>query len=164
MDDYNEDFFDDDNETSFRLERNAFERLGFENVLGLGGAINLKKSGYTDLEKFKLIAVATIVLINDLNFDSDEFDGNYTFSDSEIKSVLEMVEKIPDFKYKNSSAFVLGYIPVFKAEERSNRNQRYIDKNVLKDTFKIYEKIQEDLTTKLEQVDIVRYARLCLNL
>jgi hypothetical protein len=41
MDDYNEDFFDDDNQASFRLERNAFERLGYEDLLGLGGAINL---------------------------------------------------------------------------------------------------------------------------
>lgn len=166
MDDYNEDFFDDDNQASFRLERNAFERLGYEDLLGLGGAINLKKSGYSDTDKFKLITLATIILINDI-FDGDhlEFGNNYTFDDSEIKYVLSLVETIPDFKYKNPSAFVLGYIPVFKRfEDRSVRNKRSINKNILEDTFKIYDKIEVGLSTKLEKVDIVRYARLCLSL
>lgn len=169
MDDYNEDFFDDDNQASFRLERNAFERLGYEDLLGLGGAINLKKSGYTDTDKFKLITLATIILINDIfdgNIDHLEFNGtNYTFYDSEIKYVLSLVGTIPDFKYKNPSAFVLGYIPVFKRfGDRSVRNKRSINKNILEDTFKIYDKIEVGLSTKLEKVDIVRYARLCLNL
>lgn len=166
MDDYNEDFFDDDNQASFRLERNAFERLGYEDLLGLGGAINLKKSGYSDTDKFKLITLATIILINDI-FDGDhlEFGNDYTFDDSEIKYVLSLVETIPDFKYKNPSAFVLGYIPVFKRfEDRSVRNKRAINKNILEDTFKIYDKIEVGLSTKLEKVDIVRYARLCLSL
>lgn len=166
MDDYNEDFFDDDNQASFRLERNAFERLGYEDLLGLGGAINLKKSGYSDTDKFKLITLATIILINDI-FDGDhlEFGNDYTFDDSEIKYVLSLVETIPDFKYKNPSAFVLGYIPVFKRfEDRSVRNKRSINKNILEDTFKIYDKIEVGLSTKLEKVDIVRYARLCLSL
>lgn len=166
MDDYNEDFFDDDNQTSFRLEKNAFERLGYEDLLGLGGAINLKKSGYSDTDKFKLITLATIILINDI-FDGDhlEFGNNYTFDDSEIKYVLSLVETIPDFKYKNPSAFVLGYIPVFKRfGDRSVRNKRSINKNLLEDTFKIYDKIEAGLSTKLEKVDIVRYARLCLSL
>jgi len=171
MDDYNEDFFDDDNQASFRLEQNAFERLGYEDLLGLGGAINLKKSGYSDIDKFKLIALATIVLINDIfdgNLDYEEFDGNnYTFDDPEIKYVLSMVETLPDFKYKNASAYVLGYIPVFKRfgdDRKSVRNKRSINKNILQDTFKIYEKIEAGLSTKLEKVDIVRYARLCLSL
>lgn len=166
MDDYNEDFFDDDNQASFRLEKNAFERLGYEDLLGLGGAINLKKSGYSDTDKFKLITLATIILINDI-FDGDhlEFGNDYTFDDSEIKYVLSLVETIPDFKYKNPSAFVLGYIPVFKRfGDRSVRNKRSINKNLLEDTFKIYDKIEAGLSTKLEKVDIVRYARLCLSL
>jgi hypothetical protein len=167
MDDYNEDFFDDDNQASFKLERNAFERLGYEDLLGMGGAINLKKSGYSDIDKFKLITLATIILINDI------FDGNvdlasgnnYTFDDSEIKYVLSLVETIPDFKYKNPSAFVLGYMPVFKRfGDKSVRNKRSINKNILEDTFKIYDKIEIGLSTKLEKVDIVRYARLCLSL
>jgi hypothetical protein len=95
-----------------------------------------------------------------------EFNGNnYTFDDSEIKYVLSLVETIPDFKYKNPSAFVLGYIPVFKRfGDRSVRNKRSINKNILEDTFKIYDKIEVGLSTKLEKVDIVRYARLCLSL
>lgn len=89
MDDYNEDFFDDDNQVSFRLERNAFERMGYEDLLGLGGPVNLKKSGYSDIDKFKLITLATIVLINDIfdgNIDHSSTGGNdYTFDNSEIK-------------------------------------------------------------------------------
>lgn len=168
-DEYDNEDFLDDNQTSFRLERNAYERLGFEDVLGLGGVINLKKSGYSDVDKFKLIALATIILIND-TFDGNinEFDGrNYTFNDSEIKYVLGLVEKIPDFKYKNPSAFILGYIPVFKKFEddsKSVKGKRSIDKSILEDTFKFYEKIEDGLSTKLENTDIVRYARLCLSI
>lgn len=160
----NEDFFDDE-QVSFKLERNAYDRLGFEDVLGLGGAINLKKSGYSDIDKFKLISLATISLINDL-FDGnfDEFDGrNYTFNDSEIKYALNMVESLPDFKYKNPSAFILGYLPVFKLY-KSEKGKRKIDKIILQDTFKIYEKIEAGLSTKLENIDILRYARLCLSI
>lgn len=168
-DEYDNEDFLDDNQTSFRLERNAYERLGFEDVLGLGGVINLKKSGYSDVDKFKLIALATIILIND-TFDGNinEFDGrNYTFNDSEIKYVLGLVEKIPDFKYKNPSAFILGYIPVFKKFEddsKSVKGKRSIDKSILEDTFKFYEKIEDGLSTKLENADIMRYARLCLSI
>lgn len=164
----NEDFFDD-NQSGFKLERNAYERLGFEDVLGLGGAINLKKSGYSISDKFKLIALATIILINDL-FDGnvDDFNGrNYTFSEPEIKYVLSLIESIPDFKYKNPSAFILGYLPVFKKFEnngQSIKGKRTIDKSVLEDTFKIYDKIESGLTTKIEDIDILRYARLCLSI
>lgn len=162
-------FFDDDNQVSFRLERNAFERMGYEDLLGLGGPVNLKKSGYSDIDKFKLITLATIVLINDIfdgNIDHSSTGGNdYTFDNSEIKYILSLVESIPDFKYKNPSAFVLGYIPVFKRfEDRSVRGRRSINKNILEDTFKIYEKIEVGLSTKLEKADIIRYARLCLSL
>lgn len=172
MDDYNEDFFDDEDQPIFRLERTAFERLGFENALGLGGVINLKKSGYTDIDKFKLIAIGTIVLINDLfdgNIDHSEFNGrNYTFVDAEIRYILNLAEKIPDYKHKNSSAFVLGYIPVFKRFEEDSdgvqKNHKNINKSILEDTFKIYEKIEDDLSTKIDKTDIIRYARLCTNL
>lgn len=168
MDDYNEDFFDDDNQASFRLEKNAFERFGYEDFLGLGGAINLKKSGYSDIDKFKLITLATIILINDLfdGNDHSEFNNDYTFDDSEIKYILSMIETIPDFKYKNPSAYVLGYMPVFKRFDNivAQKGKRSINKIILEDTFKIYEKIEMGLSTKLEKVDIVRYARLCLNL
>lgn len=166
----NEDFFDDDNQANFKLERNAYNRLGLENVLGLGGAVNLKKSGYTDIEKFKLIALATIIIINELfneNY-NEEFNGkNYTFNADEIKYILSLIEKIPDFKYKNASAYVLGYIPVFKRFEnntKSIRGQRSIDKYILEDTFKIYDKIEPELSTKIGKTDIIRYARLCSNL
>jgi hypothetical protein len=168
MDD-NEDMFEE-NEVSFRLERNAFERLGFENVLGLGGTINLKKSGYTDTEKFKLIALATIILINDL-FDGEishiEFNNkNYGFKDPEIKYILDLSENLPDFKYKNPSAYIFGYIPVFKRFDgsKSIKGKRSIDKEALQDSYNIYEKIEPGLSVKFDIVDILRYARLCLNL
>ncbi|CCV01867.1 hypothetical protein IIV30_021R [Invertebrate iridescent virus 30] len=141
-----------ENQAEFLAEKNAWDRIGGVDIgLGLGGVINLKKSGYTINEKFKLIALATINIINDL-------DGNITLNLDEITHLLSLVEKIPDFEYKNPSAFVLGYLVAIQSDYTNIK----INKNVLEDVLEINTYIEDQLFSKIENVDIVRYTRLCL--
>jgi hypothetical protein len=150
MDD-DEDIFE--NQVEFLAERNVWNRIGGADIgLGLGGPINLKKSGYTIEEKFKLILLSTINLINDLDIE------NMVLSNLEITHMLSLVEKIPDFKYKNASAFVLGYIVAM----HSNYSTLEIDKSALELCFQINKEIEDNMFTKIENDDIVRYIRLCL--
>jgi hypothetical protein len=154
-----------ENQTEFLAERDVWNRIGGEDIgLGLGSTINLKKSGYTINEKFKLITLATINLINDLDFvstnDRSQYGGKikYIFQNDEIQHVLSLVEKIPDFEYKNPSAFVMGYWVALY----SNYATIEINKNVLHDMFQINQEITDDLFAKIEDVDIIRYTRMCL--
>ena len=143
---------DDDifeNQVDFIAERNVWERVGGGGDIGLGGVIDLKKSGYTIDEKFKLIAVATIQIIND----SEEILNNH-----QIAHMLRLVEKVPDFEYKNPSAFVMGYMVAIN----SNYQTLEIDKNMLETILKINVDIEDKLFHKIENTDIIRYTRLCL--
>jgi Family of unknown function (DUF5770) len=142
-----------ENQVEFLAERNIWNRIGGADIgLGLGGAINLKKSGYTIEEKFKLIVLATINVINDLDIE------NMVLSSPEITHVLSLVEKIPDFQYKNPSAFVLGYIVAMYSDYKTLD----IDESVLEICFQINKEIEDNLFTKIENDDIIRYTRLCL--
>jgi len=151
MEDDEDDIFE--NQVEFLAERDVWNRIGGVDIgLGLGGAINLKKSGYTVLEKFKLIALATINLINDLDI------PDQTLSISQITHMLNLVEKIPDFQYKNPSAFVMGYMVALNSDYTTLK----IDKNVLQSMFKINKEIEEQIFSKIDDTDIIRYTRLCL--
>jgi hypothetical protein len=142
-----------ENQVEFLAERNIWNRIGGADIgLGLGGAINLKKSGYTIEEKFKLIVLATINVINDLDIES------MVLSNPEITHVLSLVEKIPDFQYKNPSAFVLGYMVAM----HSDYSTLEIGESALELCFQINKEIEDNLFTKIENDDIIRYTRLCL--
>lgn len=147
MDD-DDDIFE--NQVEFLAERDAWNRVGGADIgLGLGGAINLKKSGYTTEEKFKLIATATIKIMN-------EYEE--LLSDPGLTRMLTLVEKIPDFEYKNPSAFAMGYVVALN----SNYKTLEIDQEMLETVFKINREIEDRIFSKIENVDIVRYVRLCL--
>jgi hypothetical protein len=142
-----------ENQPEFLAERDVWNRIGGMDIgLGLGGTINLKKSGYTLNEKFKLIALATINIINNLNMEK------ISLSPEDIFHILGLVEKIPDFKYKNPSAFILGYMVAMNSDYKNLE----INSNVLKDILQINKYIEDDLFSKIDNVDIVRYTRLCL--
>ncbi|ADO00487.1 hypothetical protein WIV_gp143 [Wiseana iridescent virus] len=140
-----------ENQVEFLAERNAWDRIGGADIgLGLGGAINLKKSGYTNNEKFKLIALATINIINDTS--------DRVLSLPEITHLLSLVDKIPDYEYKNPSAFVMGYL----VASQSDYKRITINQEALDEIIQINKDIEEQLFSKIEDVDIVRYTRLCL--
>jgi hypothetical protein len=151
MEEEEDDIFE--NQPEFQVERNVWDRIGGMDIgLGLGGTINLKKSGYTISEKFRLIALVTITIINDLDF-------NQTLNPKQITHILEnVVDRIPAFEYKNPSAFVMGYM----VAQHSNYANVSIDKEALADMIRINREIREQLSTVIEDVDIVRYTRLCL--
>jgi len=148
----------------FLAEMNAWQRVGGADIgLGLGGAISLKKSGYTEEEKFKFIVVITISLINKLDIEDltvdKKFSGDRIVSRDATANLLNQVRKVPDFQYKNPSAFVLGYLVAVY----SDYGTLSIDKDVLKTVFKIYKDIEDELMfTAIEESDIIRYTRLCL--
>jgi hypothetical protein len=139
-----------ENQVEFIAERDVWNRIGGADIgLGLGGAINLKKSGYTNEEKFKLIAAATIKIINDYE---------ELLSNPSLTRMLSLVDHIPDFEYKNPAAFAMGYIVALS----SNYTTLEIDRDMLETVFKINVDIDDKIFSKIENVDILRYARLCL--
>lgn len=156
MDD--EDGFSDDENQVFLPEVNIWNRLSGADIgLGLGGAIDLKKGRFTLEEKFKLFVLLTINVINELNVQDLE-----DISWAEKIHILSLAEKIPDFQYKNSPAFVLGYMVAI----RSNYKTLDIDKEALNTVFEINKQLKEIedeiIIFKIEEADILRYTRLCL--
>jgi hypothetical protein len=150
-DDDDDDIFD--NQPEFLAERNIWQRMGGADIgLGLGGVINLRKSGYTLNEKFKLIAAATLKLISDLELGE-------TFTTVDIAHVLNQVEsKVPDWQYKNPSAFVVGYM-VARNSDYSTLN---IDQNSFDTAIEVVAELEGQLYTSIDSYDIIRYTRLCL--
>ncbi len=143
-----EDDVEDDAEVDFLNERDVWNRVGGPD-LGTG-LINLKIGNYTPNEKFKLIAASTIKTIND-------YDVSELLTDAQTTRMLTLVdEKIPDFQYKNPSAFVMGYIVALNSEMLE------INKNMLETVFEINKNIEQRLVSKIDNVDIIRYTRLCL--
>jgi hypothetical protein len=145
-----EDDIEDDIEVEFLNERDVWNRVGGPD-LGTG-LINLKIGNYTPNEKFKLIAVSTIKIIND-------YDVSELISDAQTTRILSLVdEKIPDFQYKNPSAFVMGYVVAINSDYKTLE----IDKSMLKTIFEVNKNIEQRLFSKIDNVDIIRYTRLCL--
>lgn len=127
-------------------ERNVFDRIGGS----LGGMANLRKSGYTNEEKFVTIAKATLAIVNQLDVDK--------IKQINLDVVDRLIRKIPDMQYKNPSAFVLGYLVAINSDYLSLE----IDVDRLESVFGVNELIEESLFTKIEKEDIVRYTRMCL--
>ena len=121
----------------------------------LGGIIDLKKGGYTSLEKFRLIAAATIKILEDYVDGSTE---KYILNRSQLTHMLGLVEKIPDYEYKNPSAFAIGYTIAIN----SNYTTLQIDEQTFTVISTINNKIDDKSYTFLSDSDIIRYARLCL--
>ena len=137
-------------QVEFLAERDAWNRVGGGNI-DLGGVVNLKKSGYTVNEKFKLIAASTLKIVSDFEFEE-------ALSYLQMSHMLSMVEKIPDYEYKNPSAFAMAYMVAI----HSNYKTLEINKDVLDSVLKINKEIEDKLFTKIDDSDIIRYVRLCL--
>jgi hypothetical protein len=146
---YEDDNDDDIDEIDFLNERDVWNRVGGPD-LGTG-LINLKIGNYTPNEKFKLIAASTIKIIND-------YDVSELITDAQATHILTLDEKIPDFQYKNPSAFVMGYIVAVN----SNYKTLEINRSTLETVFEINKNIEQRLFSKIDNVDIIRYTRLCL--
>jgi hypothetical protein len=139
-----------ENQVEFLAERDVWNRVGGPDI-GIGGVVNLKKSGYTVNEKFRLIAAATIKIMNDFEFEE-------ALTDAQLAHMLTLVEKIPDFQYKNPSAFAMAYVVAIN----SNYKTIEINKQVLTTVLQINGEIEDKLFSKIDDSDIIRYTRLCL--
>lgn len=168
MDDY--DYYDPEFQ-HFMAEKNAYDRVGRVGDIGMGDAVNLRYGNYSAEEKFKLIARATVNIINDiLPYYSDQtlsdrrhLGGslNFTISTDQISLMLDQATKLPDFQFKNPSAFALGYMIVAGSTSKSGRLDQ-IDRTVFERVVRAYTESKDQFTTKMENVDILRYARLCI--
>tara|TARA_Y100000389_G_C17406444_1_gene488347 strand:+ start:202 stop:696 length:495 start_codon:yes stop_codon:yes gene_type:complete len=133
----------------FGNEINAFERVGAPELIGLTlstfvegklGKINDKLNilSRTDNEafSFKVAAIAK------------NFNINY----NEINSILTEIYKIKNIKYKNPTAFVVGYL-VTRGGKKINKNE--ITKLI---------KNKNLIESNIKGPDILRYARFWINL
>lgn len=80
-------------------------------------------------------------------------DGQTELTNVDIDRMLEKTRAIPELKYKNHIAYALGYIA-------SNGGENITEKNVKK-AFTILKQINHK---GVEEQDVIRYARLWMNL
>jgi hypothetical protein len=121
-------------------EKNAFERVGMGNgILGVKTDWKEKRDPYA---VFKEQVNATILFFNDVFFEHMNLL-------SDLKKILDKIDKLKYVEYKNPYAFVLGYICYDKQPE-------YIQIYV----FNKLEKINESNQNNVTKEDVVRYLRL----
>lgn len=149
---FNQNKYDEPDE--YRLGAAGYEQLGAKDVgLGLGGIVNLKKSGYSVEDKFKLIAVATISRMN---------DNTPVLSDDGLVRMTNGMQKIPLYEFKNPSAYAMGFVVAIASPRIRNLEEPDLDVKRLNTVFRINSEIEDRLDTKIDKTDIVRYARMCL--
>lgn len=134
----------------YRLGVTGYEQISGRDVgLGLGGITSLRKSGYSIEDKFKLISVATINRMN---------NNTRVLSDEGLVRMTNGMKKIPLYEFKNPSAYAMGFV-VAIATKRGGTD---LDLEKLNMVFRINSEIEDELDTKIDKTDIIRYARMCL--
>jgi len=138
----------------FQMEAKAFERVGpsgkLAELLSTGMVPDLTKGridrSYTQEDRF-LIAVDALAR-------KMEGDGLVKISQADIDDMLEKTRFVSGLKYKNPTAYILGYV--------ATGGGRNLDKNnVLHVIDKILPEIPKD--KGIAPADVVRYARFWKN-
>ena len=144
------DFFDenyDENENYFANEFKARERTNYigklQEMLNQHVTFDNKKKNILSADERFLIAVDTFARKNDV----------FKLSNSDIDLILEKTKNIKNIKYKNPTAYVLGYII---------SNGGTINK-------KKFQKVRDEILPEfkdfgVEPEDVLRYGRFWLNL
>ena len=122
-------------------ERDAFNRVGgFGNgVLGANTNWKEKRDPYVI---FKEQVNATVLSFNDTFFENMGLV-------SDIKNILDKVERVKYVEYKNPYAFVLGYLSYGKSPE-------YIRNNI----FSKLVRLNQSNSNNVTEEDVIRYMRL----
>jgi hypothetical protein len=143
-----EDEYKDEEENRFQAEVNVFERVNRrDNIdididIGIGPKKN--RTQETPIERFvKFVNAIALELTNE----------NY-LSEDDVKYILEKIRKVNKPEYKNPTAYILGYIA-------TNNGGNKINKDKLIECFNLLDKLVDKSVT---QPDIIRYARLWMNL
>jgi hypothetical protein len=161
------DYYDNE-QPNLLAENDAFNKLGDIAGFGLGAQnVTLRQGNYSSEDKFKLIARATIIIINEVlkSTFTDENRGNlHQESDSpelsvfQIKNMLDTVSKVPDLKHKNPSAFALGYMVAVHSDYKTFK----INPSIMTRIVDAYTVAKSEILTSIDITDIVRYSRFCL--
>lgn len=130
-----------ENEDDYGMaERDAFNRVGFDNgVLGANTNWKEKRDPYVI---FKEQVNATVLSFNDSFFENMGLT-------SDIRTILDKIEKVKYVEYKNPYAFVLGYISY-------GRSPEYIRDNI----FSKLVRINQSNSNNVTEEDVIRYMRL----
>ena len=130
-----------ENEDDYGMaERDAFNRVGFDNgVLGANTNWKEKRDPYVI---FKEQVNATVLSFN------DSFFENMGLA-SDMRTILDKIEKVKYVEYKNPYAFVLGYISY-------GRSPEYIRDNI----FSKLVRINQSNSNNVTEEDVIRYMRL----
>lgn len=136
-----EDFLDDGPE--LKAERDVRERAG--------GGFNLISSkelkDATPEERFNVYVEAISRSLNS--------DGIFTIEQKDINTMLERSSMIQNIKYRNPTAFILGYL--------ASKGGVSIDKKRINNIFENM-KIPEITEQGITKPDVIRYARYWMNL
>lgn len=130
-----------DEEDDFQLEAKAYERLGGAVLLS---QLTGKKKGVEDpIERFS-------VQVDAISRKLKEY-GNITESD--IVMMLDKANNLKNIEHKNPTAYILGFIASEKGKNITKKSADFVFKNVLPYAGE-----------NIEKEDVIRYARLWLNL
>ena len=136
---------DFDYENIFGNEYNVFDRTSTYVDYDVGGDKNAKKT-QDPVERLK-------ININAISIDLKNHYDNITFDDSGF--MIENISKLNKPEYKNASAYVLGYLVI------KGSGGKLIKKNINIVFDKCLAYIQD---SSVKKPDVIRYARLWLNL
>jgi hypothetical protein len=128
---------------NFLPEMGAFDRIG-DDDLNLPPIIGPGGGSQDPLDRFRL-------KVNAISYNLKDY--NVPISKNDISVMLEKAGNLDKVKYKNPSAYVLGYI--------ASSGGRNITRDSVNKTSKYIPHLQEG---SVLPPDIVRYARLWVNL
>lgn len=135
-------------ETVFLPERDFWQRSS-RSGLDSGGSSDLRSKSPRD--KFRTVASITIRLMNDI-------DETILSEDGIDRMLLLFEARAPDFVFKSPIASALGYVAAFSGDRVSYRPHRSQFNKILA----IKDQIDYMLTTTVDAVDVLRYAKMCL--
>jgi hypothetical protein len=141
--DFNDDEKMYDDEEQLRNERNVFERVGIAGEL-IGMFLDDEIRTRDPLVLFRRQVRAISLSIK------EKFDN--ALSQQDINKMLTKAEKLPHVYFKNSTAYVLGYIASSAGDKVNLKEVDYVFKNIL------------PLFDNVKKQDVIRYAKYWLTL
>jgi hypothetical protein len=130
-------------EEELRNERNVFERVGIAgDLIGLSLDDEIRTRDPLVLFRRQVRAISLTI--------KEKFDN--ALSQQDINKMLTKAEKLPHVYFKNSTAYVLGYIASRGGEKIDLKGVDYVFKNIL------------PLFDNIKKPDVIRYAKYWLTL
>jgi hypothetical protein len=135
-------------ETIFLPEKDFWQR---SSRTGLDSGVLSDLRSKSPQEKFRTVASTTIRLMNDI-------DETILSEDGIDRMLLLLETRAPDFVFKSPIASAMGYVAAFYGNRVSYRPQLSQFNKVLD----IKAQIDHMLTSTVDAVDVLRYAKMCL--